>query len=325
MRAGLALLDEGRRQADRVRASHAFDGFDVRVGVHTGDVLLGGGVDAGSSVRGQAVNVAARMEQSAPAGALRISHDTYRHVRGLFTVEAQPPLAVKGLDEPVVTYLVLGARPRAFRVPTRGIEGVETRMIGRDAELDQLRDAFRQVCRGSALTAVTVVADAGVGKSRLLDEFLNWAESRPERFRLLQGRADPQTAGRPYGLLRDILATWLEIADSDSVDVAKEKIERGIAPLFVADDGQDMALAHAHLLGHLIGLDFSGSRHVSGIVDNVAQIRDRAFHAAAQLIRRIGAGDGSPVLLVLDDLHWADDGSLEFLKSPPAPTATCRC
>ena len=77
--------------------------------------------------------------------ALRISHDTYRHVRGVFDVEPQPPMAVKGVDEPIATYLVLRAKPRAFRVATRGIEGVETRMVGRDAELEQLQTAFQRL------------------------------------------------------------------------------------------------------------------------------------------------------------------------------------
>jgi class 3 adenylate cyclase len=103
LHAGLALLDAGREQGDEVRRQHGYDGFTVRVGVHTGGVLLGGGVDAEDSVRGQAVNIAARMEQTAPPGGLRISHDTYRHVGGVFTVEPQPPLAVKGVDEPIVT------------------------------------------------------------------------------------------------------------------------------------------------------------------------------------------------------------------------------
>ena len=227
VRAGLALLDEGRRQGERVRRQHGHDGFNVRVGVHTGGVLLGGGVDAEGSIRGQAVNIAARMEQTAPAGGLRISHDTYRHVRGVFDVEPQPPMAVKGVDEPVVTYLVLRAKPRAFRVATRGIEGVETRMVGRDAELEQLQDAFYRLCSGGTLAAVTVVAEAGIGKSRLLYEFENWAEAQPERFELFQGRADPQTQSQPYGLLRDMLAWRLQIADSDSMEAAKQQARGG--------------------------------------------------------------------------------------------------
>ena len=312
--AGLELLAEGRRQGQLVKQQHGHDGFDVRVGLHTGGVLLGGGVDAESSIRGLTVNIAARMEQTAPTGALRISHDTYRQVRGVFDVEPQAPILVKGRDEPLVTYLVQRAKPRAFRVTTRGIEGIETRMVGRDAELEQLQDVFKRLYRQSRLTVVTVVADAGVGKSRLLYEFVNWAESRAETYYIFQGRAHPQTQSQPYGLLRDVLAWRLQIADNDSMEAAKQKIEQGIAPLFVDDDGADMAQAHAHLLGHLIGLDFEDSRHIKGIRDDAKQIRNRAFHAAAQVFRRVAASTRSPSVLLLDDLHWADDGSLDFLN-----------
>ena len=97
---GLALLALGKTLGAEVLARHGRAGVDVRVGVHTGGVLLGGGVDADGSIRGSAVNIAARMEQSAPPGGLRISHDTYAQVRGLFEVEPQEPLLVKGVDAP---------------------------------------------------------------------------------------------------------------------------------------------------------------------------------------------------------------------------------
>ncbi len=313
VRCGLALLAEGRALGAEIERDHGHRGFDVRVGLHTGGVLLGGGVDAEGSIRGIAVNIAARMEQSAPAGALRISHDTYRHVRGVFDVLAQDPIAVKGVDEPVATYLVLRARPRAFRIASRGIEGVETRMIGRDAELGVLQRAFERLFVEHRLAMVTVVGEAGLGKSRLLHEFDAWSDARPEPFCIFQGRANPLTRSQPYGLLRDVLARRLQIGDGDSVAVAKRKIEAGIAPLFEADDGAEMAQAHAHLLGHLIGLDFGDSRHLSGIRNDARQIRNRAFHAAAQMFRHTAAQTGAPVVLELEDLHWADDGSLDFL------------
>src|SRR5262245_24096695 len=84
VRAGIAILREAKRLALDIQARHGQDVFNVRVGIHTGPVLLGGGVDAEGSIRGIAVNIAARMEQTAPAGGLRISRTTYRHVRGLF-------------------------------------------------------------------------------------------------------------------------------------------------------------------------------------------------------------------------------------------------
>ena len=99
---GPALLALGKTLGAEVLARHsrAGVGVGVFVGVHTGGVLLGGGVDADGSIRGSAVNIGARMEQSAPPGGLRISHDTYVQVRGLFEVDAQEPLLVKGVDAP---------------------------------------------------------------------------------------------------------------------------------------------------------------------------------------------------------------------------------
>ncbi len=313
VRAGLELLVLGRTLGAEVQAQHGDAGFDVRIGIHTGGVLLGGGVDADGTIRGIAVNIAARMEQSAPAGALRISHDTYAQVRGLFEVDVQAPMIVKGVDEPVQSYLVVKPKPRSFRLGTRGIEGVVTRMIGRDAELEDLQTAFRTLLVDRAFAAVTIVAEAGIGKSRLLYEFAAWSEARPEPFLLFRGRADPQTQGQPYGLLRDILAWRFRIADDDTVETARRKMEDGIVPLFVDDDGPDLAEGHAHLLGHLIGIEWKDSRHIEGIVDDPKQIRNRAFHAAVQLFRRISVQDGVPIVLQLEDLHWADGESLDFL------------
>ena len=313
VRCGLALLALGKDLGAEVKKAHRHDGFDVRIGIHTGGVLLGGGVDADGTIRGIAVNIAARMEQTAPAGALRISHDAYVQVRGLFEVERQEALAVKGVDEPVQSYLVLRARPRSFRLRSRGIEGVATRMVGRDAELEALQDAFKRLFVDRRLAAVSIVADAGLGKTRLLHEFASWSDARPERFFLFRGHATPQTQGQPFGLLRDILAWRFEIADDDSVETARRKLEQGMVPLFLEGDGPDLAEGHAHLLGHLIGIEWRESRHVKDILDDPKQIRNRAFHAAAQLFRRIGHAEAAPVVLELEDLHWADNESLDFL------------
>jgi predicted ATPase/class 3 adenylate cyclase len=314
VRCGLALLELGRAVGAEVLSACGYRGFGFRVGVHTGAVLLGGGVDKEGTIRGSSVNIAARMEQTAPAGGLRISHDTYTQVRGVFDVEVQEPLAVKGVDTPVRSYLVLRAKLRAFRTTTRGIEGVATRMVGRDAELEALQEAFKRLFAERRLAAVTVVGEAGVGKSRLLYEFASWSEARPEAFYIFRGRATPHTQGQPFGLLRDILAWRFQIADDDTIEAARAKLEAGIIPLFVQDDGADLAEGHAHVLGHLIGIEYRDSRHVKGILDDPRQIRNRALHTAAQLLRRVSAGDGAPVVLQLEDLHWADNESLDFLN-----------
>ena len=311
--AGLALLDEGRRQQEWVRQHFDHAGFNIRVGLHSGSVLLGGGVDAENNIRGFHVNVAARMEQSAPVGGLRISHDTYRHVRGVFDVATQTPIEVKGVDEPIRTYLVLRSKPRAFRVATRGIEGIETQMVGRATELETLQIAFLATFSQQKYAQVHVVSDAGVGKSRLLYEFENWAETRPEAFYFLQGRAHPNTQSQPYGLLRDTLAWRFQISDNDGLSVVKEKFEQSIVPFFAETGSPELALSSAHLLGHLLGIDYSQSKHLRGILGDGKQIRTRGYHAAAFFFREVARRQRNPVLLVLDDLHWADRETLDFL------------
>ncbi len=314
VRAGLAIIEETRHrstQLQREYGAEAMQGFNVRVGAHTGPVLLGGGVDAEGTIRGSVVHLAARMEQLAPPGGLRIHHDTYRHVRGVFNVTAEPPLRVKGSDEPQLTYLVHSAKPRAFRVVTRGIEGVESRMVAREAELEQLQDVFRQLFAQPQLYIVNVVGEAGLGKSRLVYEFENWAESQPARFSWFRGRAEPLMRKQAFGLLRNLFAWRMEIAEDDDADTARRKLCEHVVALF--DGDAEFGLAQAHLLGHLIGLDFADSAHVRGIADDARQLRNRGFHAAAQVLRQTGRHFGAPPLMLLDDLHWADDGSLDFL------------
>jgi hypothetical protein len=109
---------------------------------------------------GDAINLAARMEQSAPPGGILITHDTYRHVRGVSDVLAQMPLQVKGKPQPVQACLVQRAKPRPFRRGVRGVEGIETRMIDRQAELTRLQEAFYTGMEDRELQMATIVGDA---------------------------------------------------------------------------------------------------------------------------------------------------------------------
>ena len=307
VRAGIALLAEGRHTSELVSRRHAYEAFDVRIGLHTGRVLLGGGVDAEASIRGTAVHIAARMEQTAPAGALRISHETHRLVRGLFEAEEQPPLIVKGSDEPLRTFIVRRADPGVAHGALRGIEGVETRLVGRAAELSLLATLFDTAVRDSTLVWVTVVGDAGLGKSRLLNEFQHVCRVRNLNCRWLRGQAEPRGMTRGYGVLRDLLAQHCHILDSDTRERAHGKLETALGPALGARAEEGTAL-----IGQLIGLDYGASPHVAGIAHDGRQLRDRAFHALASLLATMSAD--RPLVLMLDDLHWADPGSLAFVE-----------
>ncbi|HEV3468897.1 MAG TPA: protein kinase, partial [Pyrinomonadaceae bacterium] len=257
----------------------------VRAGVSTGLVLVGGDAGAGEfTATGEAVRLAARLQQTAPPGGILISHDTYRHVRGVFNVQPPEPLAFEGRAEPVEVYRVMSAKPRAFRVRTRGVEGVETRMVGRQGELRHLMDAMETASEDRELQIVTVFGDAGLGKSRLLYEFSNWQELFPEVWYVFNGRAGETTQGLPYALVRDVFSFRFQIQDSDSPRVAREKLEGGLVQMSGAQTPQEAEAARmrAHFIGQLIGFDFSESRHLSGVLDDARQLRDRAFRYAAE-------------------------------------------
>ncbi len=154
--------------------------LQMRIGIHTGMVALGPMGTAGERTAiGDSVNLASRLQNSAPVGGVLISQDTYRQVYGLFDVQSLPPVSLRGRRQPVQTYLVLRPRPRSLARTLRGVEGIETEMIGRAPELQALKSSFLFVVEKQQLQVVTVMGEAGVGKSRLLHEFQKWVEVLP--------------------------------------------------------------------------------------------------------------------------------------------------
>lgn len=302
---GLALLAEGRSLQERVLAEHGHDGCNVRVGIHTGTVLLGGGVDEEGTIRGQAVNIAARMEQTALPGSLRISHDTWLLVRGAFEAAPQPPLQVKGNEAPLKTYLVERAFPRQHKAEARGLGSEQGPLIGREAELARLRSLLQTAATEHRLQALTLIGEPGVGKSRLLQELQAGVPALPQQVWLLPARASPMSRLQPYGLLRSMLAGRFQIADGDSLELARTRLVGGLRP-WLGDAGE----VKAQIVGQLVGLDFSASPALAGL--GPRELQQRAFSALHELLQAVGAAGGLPWLL-LEDLHWVDDGSLDFL------------
>lgn len=309
--AGLDILRAGVVIAAEIAQRHGHDGFSLRVGVDSGQVLLGGGVDGDDSIRGITVNMAARMEQAAPPGAMRISQDTYRLVRGRFQVLAQPPLRVKGHDEPVLSYLVQGLQAATSSLAERGVDGVQSIMVGRQAQLGQLQQAHARLCatQTRGLQCLVVTGDAGIGKSRLLAEFDHWASGQARPGRWLRARGAEQSMGHPYHLLRALLCGDIGLQASDTDALAGDKWLHAATSLLGSRDD-------AAVLGHLLGFDLSAQDELRGFRGQAAgqarQLRDRAFFHAAQMLRAMAAPQAAMVA-VLDDLHWADEATLEFI------------
>jgi class 3 adenylate cyclase/tetratricopeptide (TPR) repeat protein len=310
VRAGLAIIALVGGIGLQLKQNWQIQNFQVRVGVNTGLVMLGGKTEAVDTLMGAAVNLAARLESAAPPGGLLVSHNTYRHIRGVFDVEVWQRLPVKGFDEPVKVYRVLRARPRAFRVVTRGVEGIETPMVGRTTELKTLQDALLNAIDESEGQIVTVIGEAGVGKSRLLYEFQNWLELLPPpAVRFYEARAYQEALHTPYGMLRHLFSSRFQVQDDDRGDVVREKVCQGLGEAFSSYPEGEM---RAHLLGQWLGFDFSCSPHLKGVLGDPEQLRNRGLMYLGEYFNRISSLE--PVVIFLEDIHWADDSSLDVLN-----------
>ncbi len=313
-RAALEIVRGAQVYAAQLAEKRGILGFNVRVGINTGLVVVG---EVGSDLRveytamGDTINLAARLEQNAPPGGVLIGSDTYERVRASFDLEAQPPLYVKGKTEPVDTFLVHGERKRGFRNLSRGVEGVETRMIGREAELRSLQEAFAAAVEDGERKTVTIIGEPGVGKSRLLLEFERWLEtdqSQPAVFWRGNSRAEMQST--PYALWRDLFMQSFGLAEGEAPE---RRQERFVEQYKAALPGLPEAEAQAHWIGELLGFDFLGSPHL-GPQPDAQEVHDRAEGYLLDFFQARTAGSGKRLpTLLLEDIHWADDSSLELL------------
>jgi class 3 adenylate cyclase/tetratricopeptide (TPR) repeat protein len=311
IRAGLETLDVSKAIAQEIEKEWEIEDFKVRIGIDTGLAALGGQTEAEDTVMGRVVNLAVRIESAAPPGGLLISHNTYRHVRGVFTVAPQEPITAKGFPEPVAVYLVKEIKPRAFRVQTRGVEGVETRMVGRRTEIDTLKDALYTTFEEGEGQVITISGEAGVGKSRLLYEYQNWLELLPssQGVRFFQGRGSQEAQGLPYSLLRDVFSFRFQILDGDQGEQVRQKVESGFCEVF---GGGDDGVMRAHILGQLLGFNFSASSHLKGVLNDAEQLRNRGLMYLIQYFQTLS--QEIPVVTFLEDIHWADDSSLDVVS-----------
>ena len=308
IRAALDILNEAERIAAELAAERGRSGFQVRLGIDTGLVLIGEGAEGENSVTGLPVNLAARLESLAEPGTVLISHHTYQHVRGVFDMQPLPPITVRGFPQPVAVYRVLKPKARSFRTRRRGVEGIETRMIGRDAEMGALQTLFHTVIEERQARSIVVVGEAGLGKSRLLYEFENWGDLQPVNVQLYRGRARLETQHLPFGLLRDVFVFRCGIYDDDAPPTVSDKLVTGFRALL----GDDMAEMAAHRVGHLLGYNFSDSPHVQPLLANARQVREAALQHVVAYFR--AATERAPLVLLLEDLHWADDSSLDSVE-----------
>lgn len=306
VRAAISVQPALARLAEEVRAEHGV-GLRTRVGIDTGEVVLGSFDERGDGdvvVVGSTMNRAARLQTAAPPDGILLSASTARHVRGSFGLQAHGELDLKGIDRPVRTFLVHSAAESGFWSTARGLEGVSTRTIGRDVEMQLLTKLYEDTVEERRSRVVTVIGDAGLGKSRLLVDFEAWLAGLTEGAWLLRGRADPSADGMPHGLLRSAFAERFSIKDTDTPADVLAKWHEGLAAMSAGEVGGT---------GDLIAwLGFTSTDSDAAAAHrDPAALQHRAWAALDATLAAMC--EEAPVVLLLEDLHWGDRHVLELL------------
>jgi class 3 adenylate cyclase/tetratricopeptide (TPR) repeat protein len=270
----------------------------VRVGVNSGDVLMrtmASDVHLDYSAVGVTTHVAARMEQLASPGSTLITADTWRLVRAYVSVRPVAPLEVKGLAEPVEAYELLAASGTRAR---RG--AAVSRLVEREAELERLHHAVARAEQGHG-QVVAISGEPGVGKSRLVDEFL--AAPALARVRVLQGRALSYGRAVANTPIRELLAEYFAITPADHGPALRDKVEKWLWTL-------DPVLAS--LVTPLVGLlEPQGADEAWSRLDPSERRRQSASAFRRLLVRE---SQSRVLCLVIEDLHWVDPDTRDLLE-----------
>ena len=318
VRSGLKIVDEIAAYAREVERAWQIPGFGVRVGVNTGPVVvgaMGGGKKVEYSALGDAVNTAARLQSQAEPGTVLLGYETYRLVEPMFELGEPRALTMKGKAQPVEARTVVGVRTAGVR--PRGFEGTQTRLVGRDRELGVARVALDGVVSGSG-GIVFFVGEPGIGKTRLLAELRTLFEgAAPPHGRTLwlEGRCVSYGESMPYWPFRDLLRSWLGVLADDPEMRVRVSLRRRVGGFF-GDRTLEIYPYLAALLG--VTLEPEAAARLAELSPEALQFR--TFEVVRELLHRL-AQDG-PVVVALEDLHWADATSLQLLERIFADTET---
>ena len=301
-----------RRSLERLNGSledeHAIR-LAMRIGVNTGEVVARASPGPGEGfVTGDAVNVAARLEQGAEHGQILVGERTARAAHGM-TFRALGPLTLKGKQEAVRAHELLDEEVTEPRTAQRTDARLyRTPMVGRTAELTMVRSVFERCVADRRPQLVTVYGDAGVGKTRLVEEFADWTTSLPQPPLMIFGRCLSYGEGVTYWPLGEILKAQAGILDTDPPELAVEKVRKVGGQLITRDVSADPARANA-ALAYTIGLE---DPDVSIATSDPREVRDD-LHAAWRSFFSALAGAG-PVIVLVEDIHWADPALLDLLE-----------
>lgn len=309
--AALAMQDAARRLADQARARFGVEPR-IRVGLHSGEVVvraIGNDLSLDYDAVGPTAHLAARMERLARPGTIRLTQSTLRLAEGFVRVEPLGRVPVKGLDRPVDSYELQGATPTRSRFQVAVARGL-VQFVGRDADLEALDRALAGAADGHG-QVFALVGDPGVGKSRLVYEFIRL--HRTAGMLVLESGSLPNGSAAAYRPVIDLLKAYCRIDDRDDARRIHEKV---IGKLLSLDEGL------APVSPALLDLLDAPADDPAWAALEPSQRRRRILEAIETVLAR--ESEAQPLVLVFEDLHWSDSETQAFLDSLVETLPTAR-
>ena len=305
--AGLAILENIAPLREKLKREKGID-LDVRVGINTGLVIAG---QVGSEVHGEytamgdAVNLAARMEQTAAPGTVQIAEDTYRAVAPLFEVEALGEISVKGKREPVPAYRVLGRKAEPGKL--RGLEerGLSSPLVGRDEELATLERMVGRLQTKYEGAVALIFGEAGLGKTTLIGEVRR--RTAGDNLLWLEGRTLSFGHTLSYWPFREMLWQVAGISEEDDEETAWGKLEKSVTDLFA-----EQTADYLPYLASLIALDVREPYRGKVAYLDAEALGRQVYLASRRFFERMA--QDRPLILLFEDLHWMDNASARLLE-----------
>src|SRR5918999_1211823 len=299
VRAGLAIQRALAQYAQDVEAAYGIK-IAARVGVNTGEVVISPDVQDGEvryNALGDAVNVAARLQQVADDGGVVVGPATQRQVEGCFELEELGERELKGKQAPVRSYRVTGVREEETAPP-------KTPLIGREFELTVLEHTMDALVEGRG-AIVSVTGEPGIGKTRLILEIRSRYR---DRVRFIEGRGVSYAQNFPYWPIRDLLREWLGVGATTPEARVRLELKAELAHLFSAEDADEAYPFFASILG--LTLEPEAAQQLREL--NRESIQNRTFELVYEWACRLA--DETPLCLAFEDLHAADESTLELLE-----------
>src|SRR6266567_3058598 len=271
--------------------------LQIRTAVNTGEALVALGAKPGEGdamVAGDVVNTAARLQSAAPVNGILVGEGTYRATRHAIEYRDAPSVEANGKSEPVQVWDAVAARSRfGSDVEQR----LRTPLVGRERERSMLADALTRARTEQSAQLVTLVGVPGIGKSRLVAELFQITDADEDIISWRQGRSLPYGERVSFWALGEIVKAHAGILESDDAATAEEKLEGMVEALAEDEREREWLVRHTR---PLVGLE--GAERTE---------REEAFAAWRRLLE--AAAEQRPLVLVFEDLHWADDGLLDFV------------